>query len=86
MQERIGKACGALPPPVLDKLLTLDATELDTLLTYPEGARRQVPIYIAKTQKYFPRLFCFPIHVIILLFQQVMDNKSPSLHVSLTKN
>ena len=39
MRGRVAGACGALPEPVLDKLLTLEAGELDTLLTYPKAAR-----------------------------------------------
>jgi hypothetical protein len=37
MRERIAQRCGALPEPVLDKLLNIEAGELDDLLTYPAG-------------------------------------------------
>ncbi|CAL8471500.1 g11042 [Coccomyxa elongata] len=39
MKERIGTHCGVLPAPVLDKLLNIEAGELDTLLTYPAGVQ-----------------------------------------------
>ena len=42
MRERIAQRCGALPQPVLDKLLNIDAGELDDLLTYPDGIRAKV--------------------------------------------
>jgi hypothetical protein len=42
MKERIAEHCGALPEPVLDKLLTVEAGELDTLLTYPRGIQAKV--------------------------------------------
>ncbi|CAL5228172.1 g11253 [Coccomyxa viridis] len=37
MKERISQHCGELPAPVLDKLLNIEAGELDTLLNYPKG-------------------------------------------------
>ena len=42
MRERVTQHCGALPPPVLEKVVRIDATELDMLLTYPSGIRQQV--------------------------------------------
>ena len=42
MRQRVLQHCGELPGPVMDKLLTLDATELDMLLTYPSGIKQQV--------------------------------------------
>ncbi|BDA46880.1 hypothetical protein COCOBI_09-3330 [Coccomyxa sp. Obi] len=39
MKERIATHCGGLPEPVLDKLLNIEAGELDTLLTYPAGVQ-----------------------------------------------
>ena len=41
MRKRIQESCGQLPDPVMDKLLTHDATELDMLCTYPAGIQRQ---------------------------------------------
>lgn len=41
MRERVEGSCGQLPGPVMDKLLTHDATELDMLCTFPDGIRRQ---------------------------------------------
>eukprot|EP00884_Botryococcus_braunii_P008262 jgi/Botrbrau1/17437/Bobra.0054s0028.1 len=41
MQERIAQHCGPLPPCVLAKLLALDATELDLILTYPRAVKQQ---------------------------------------------
>ena len=40
--QRITEACGELPAPIMDKLLTLDATELDMLCTHPAGVQQQV--------------------------------------------
>lgn len=42
MRERVSKSCGLLPPAVVEKLIRIDATELDMLLTYPKGIQRQV--------------------------------------------
>lgn len=42
MKERISQHCGALPAPVLDKLLNTEAGELDTLLNYPKGIQAKV--------------------------------------------
>lgn len=42
MRERLDACCGELPAPVVDKLLLLDATELDMLLTHPKGIQQQV--------------------------------------------
>lgn len=42
MRERVLEHCGQLPAPVLEKLIRVDATELDMLLTYPTGVKRQV--------------------------------------------
>lgn len=42
MRDRVTKACGELPAPVLEKLICIDATELDMLLTYPNGIKQQV--------------------------------------------
>ena len=47
MRERIRGACGALPEPVLDKLLTLEAGELDTLLTYPKAVQAKARVCVA---------------------------------------
>lgn len=46
MKERIATHCGALPEPVLDKLLNVEAGELDTLLTYPAGVQAKVSLQI----------------------------------------
>ena len=45
MKERIATHCGALPEPVLDKLLNVEAGELDTLLTYPAGVQAKVSLH-----------------------------------------
>ncbi len=37
MKERISQHCGALPAPVLDKLLTIEASDMENLLNYPKG-------------------------------------------------
>ena len=37
MRERITQHCGALPAPVLSKLLDVEAGELDTWINYPKG-------------------------------------------------
>lgn len=42
MSERISQHCGSLPPCVVAKLLAMDATELDLLLTYPKAIKQQV--------------------------------------------
>lgn len=42
MRERVATAVGQLPPPVVEKLIRIDATELDMLLTYPTGIQQQV--------------------------------------------
>ena len=42
MKERISQHCGELPAPVLDKLLNIEAGELDTLLNYPKGIQSKV--------------------------------------------
>ena len=42
IKERISQHCGALPAPVLDKLLNIEAGELDTLLNYPKGIQAKV--------------------------------------------
>ena len=42
MRERVCQSCGQLPPPVVEKLIRIDATELDMLLTYPKGITQQV--------------------------------------------
>ena len=42
--QRITEACGQLPAPVMDKLLTLNATELDLLCTHPAGVQQQVSL------------------------------------------
>ena len=44
MKERLAQQCGQLPEPVIDKLLTLEATELDMLLTYPRGIQAKVDL------------------------------------------
>ena len=46
MRERVSQACGELPPPVIEKLIRIDATELDMLLTYPNGIKQQVSIVL----------------------------------------
>lgn len=48
MKERIAEHCGRLPEPVLDKLLNVEAGELDTLLTYPKGIRGKVKKIISQ--------------------------------------
>jgi hypothetical protein len=48
MASRIAAVYPALPPPVVTKLLSLDAGDLDTLLTHPlalHGQVRRVPEY-----------------------------------------
>lgn len=42
MRERVAHSCGQLPPPIMEKLIRIDATELDMLLTYPNGIQQQV--------------------------------------------
>ena len=42
MNKRINELHPQLPRAVVDKLLTYDAEELDTLLKYPSAARAQV--------------------------------------------
>ena len=44
MRERITQHCGALPAPVLSKLLDVEAGELDTWLNYPKGIQAKVGI------------------------------------------
>ncbi len=39
MRQRIADHCGALPESVVDKLLNVEAGELDTLLIYPAGVQ-----------------------------------------------
>ena len=41
MRERVEAACPGLPEPVMDKLLAMDADELDLLLKYPRAIRGQ---------------------------------------------
>ncbi|GMH40338.1 hypothetical protein BSKO_08242 [Bryopsis sp. KO-2023] len=41
MRERIDGHCGALPEPVMDKLLTMEAGDLDTLLKSSEATKAQ---------------------------------------------
>lgn len=43
MTKRIEHKCGFLPDPVMDKLLCMDANELDTLLSSTNAIRAQVP-------------------------------------------
>ena len=42
MRKRINEMHPQLPDAVMDKLLTYDAEELDTLLKYPSAAQGQV--------------------------------------------
>ena len=42
MKERIAQHCGELPAPVLDKLLNIEAGELENLLNYPKGIQAKV--------------------------------------------
>ena len=44
MRERIAQHCGALPAPVLSKLLDVEAGELDTWLNYPKGIQAKACI------------------------------------------
>ena len=44
MRERITQHCGALPAPVLSKLLDVEAGELDTWLNYPKGIQAKAGI------------------------------------------
>ena len=44
MKERISQHCGKLPAPVLDKLLNIEAGELDTLLNYPKGIQSKASL------------------------------------------
>lgn len=46
MKKRIAEFYPVLPDPVLDKLLDLDADELDMLLQYPEAIRGQVTEFL----------------------------------------
>jgi hypothetical protein len=41
MRERVEATCPGLPEPVMDKLLAMDADELDLLLQYPRAIRGQ---------------------------------------------
>lgn len=41
MRERVEATCPGLPEPVMDKLLAMDADELDLLLKYPRAIRGQ---------------------------------------------
>ena len=41
MRERVLEHCGQLPGPVVEKIIRIDATELDMLLTYPKGVQQQ---------------------------------------------
>lgn len=45
MSERISEHCGSLPPCIVAKLLAMDATELDLLLTYPKAIKQQVSLH-----------------------------------------
>ena len=42
MKDRITQHCGALPDAVMDKMLNIEAGELDTLLNYPKGIQSKV--------------------------------------------
>ena len=46
MKKRIHEHYPELPPPVVDKLLTTDADELDLLLQYPQAIKGQVEEYM----------------------------------------
>lgn len=46
MRERVVQSCGELPGPVMEKLIRIDATELDMLLTYPTGIKQQASIHL----------------------------------------
>ena len=46
MRERITDHFPALPEPIMDKLLAMDAGELDLLLRYPKAIRGQVEEYL----------------------------------------
>ena len=54
MKERITQHCGALPAPVLSKLLDVEAGELDTWLNYPKGIQSKACILCTPCT----RLFC----------------------------
>ncbi len=43
MKERITEHCQELPAPVMDKLLTMDAGELDLLLQHETAIKSKVP-------------------------------------------
>jgi len=44
MRERISDHFPHLPEPIMDKLLAMDAGELDLLLRYPKAIRGQVRV------------------------------------------
>ena len=46
MRGRIGKECPGLPEPVMDKLLTLDSSELDLLLQHESALRGQAQEFL----------------------------------------
>ena len=45
MRERISDHFPHLPEPIMDKLLAMDAGELDLLLRYPKAIRGQVSVF-----------------------------------------
>lgn len=42
MRERLLEACPALPQPVVDKMLAMDAGELDLILQHPSATQKKV--------------------------------------------
>ena len=46
MRERISDHFPHLPEPIMDKLLAMDAGELDLLLRYPKAIRGQVSVFL----------------------------------------
>ena len=51
MRERVTQSCGELPGPVLEKLIRIDATELDMLLTYPTGIKQQARVHLSQNHR-----------------------------------
>ncbi|EIE21983.1 hypothetical protein COCSUDRAFT_56426 [Coccomyxa subellipsoidea C-169] len=57
MRQRIADHCGALPESVVDKLLNVEAGELDTLLTYPAGVQAKARSHATFTAKQLLDIF-----------------------------
>ena len=59
MRQRVIQACGELPSVITEKLIRIDATELDMLLTYPTGIKTQVRFpHYSKFYEFVCRLPC----------------------------